>query len=405
MGVELFWWNPEREGLSVDLFNNKYKKRLRLFRFPDSTYKIIFEISFFETFKISRSFIEDLLLYFEKNISNPHFTKKFNPQPELEKSSQVKTAFSATNFEKEDFLKLPNSKSDKKSRSEKSRLLKINKSESSFHEITPFCMNRVCSDDESFNEDFLDAHEFKKACDNCFMPSSESEDLEEEKSTCEPIYFKKSKTNGSPVLDRNFGLGQITPIKNSKNKSRNEKKYPKSNLDLSKLEGSQKPKHKLYKNRRSKVTSIRNTKFINRSIKEFKNSVLNKSDQSQDMLIGKNGNKNRRNSQYKNEKKMSRNLSRSGLNYNSDRTFSEKSLTFSEIEKKYNILIQNALNVSISQKEFSRISSKRTNKIENNQTGSCRTHNLSSKIINQSHRDLSKANQSSKHFKILCSPM
>ena len=55
---------------------------------------------------------------------------------------------------------------------------------------------------------------------------------------------------------------------------------------------------------------------------------------------------------------------------------SGRSLTFSEIEKNYNFLIENALNISISQKDLSKMSSFRTNtiigKINSNRTNDFR---------------------------------
>ena len=47
----------------------------------------------------------------------------------------------------------------------------------------------------------------------------------------------------------------------------------------------------------------------------------------------------------------------------SDLSTSKRSLTFSEIEKNYNLLIENALNLSISQKDLSRMSSLRNNNL------------------------------------------
>lgn len=57
---------------------------------------------------------------------------------------------------------------------------------------------------------------------------------------------------------------------------------------------------------------------------------------------------------------------------------SNKSLTFSEIEKQYNNLIENALEVSISNKDFSKMSSLRTNNVGyvNGKYGSERTNTI-----------------------------
>ena len=408
MGVELFWWNPEREGLSVDLFNNKYKQRLRLIRFPDATYRIVFLTQFFESFHFARSLVQNILSKFEtdefpeikpqndeqrqENISPPKFSTE---------TSQHKKNLNPKNKN----ISKPNSDIDMHSKHSQSQALNLSKSSES--QLAPFCLQRVCSGEDGQNEDFLDTHQFTKASDNYFMPSSDSEDLEEPLLIFKKEFSRKSSMNFSSKFNKSFGMIQKSPNTFFKNSVKKGKKYPKSNLDLGKLEQAIKTKyqHKLYKNKRPKVTSIRTTNFLNVSNKEFCLSNLNKSDMSKDNAKNKTPLKESQLNQLQNQKKGSGNLSKSAFNCNSDRSFSDKSLTFSEIENKYNILIQNALNVSISQKEFSRMSSKRTNQVDNLLSSSCRTHNLSSKFINQSYRDISKHNQSSKHFKILCSPM
>lgn len=411
MGVELFWWNPEREGLSVDLFNNKYKQRLRLIRFPDATYRIVFKTPFFESFNFARSLAQNIVSKFEKE-QFPETISQNDEQRQQKINSPQQFSKETENSQHKKNLNPLNKNSSKPNsdinlHSKHSKSQTPNQSKSSESLLAPFCLERVCSGEDPQNEDFLDTHQFIKASDNYFMPSSDSEDLEEPLLIFKKELSRKSSMNFSSRFNKSFGMIQKSPNTFFKSNLKQAKKYPKSNLDLGKLEQATKPKHqhKLYKNNRSKVTSIRTSNYLNVSNREFFLSNLNKSDKSKENAKIKTPLKESHLNQLQNQKQTSGILSKSVFNYNSDRSFSDKSLTFSEIENKYNILIQNALNVSISQKEFSRMSSRRTNQVDNNLSSSCRTHNLSSKFINQSFRDISKNNQSSKHFKILCSPM
>lgn len=80
---------------------------------------------------------------------------------------------------------------------------------------------------------------------------------------------------------------------------------------------------------------------------------------------------------------------------------SNKSLTFSEIEKQYNNLIEKALEVSISNKDFSKMSSLRTNNVGyiNGKFGSERTNTLFQNDFQASDIQHMRIRQSQNKFK------